>query len=137
MQVKVLSVAALVGMVVSMTTPTFSMTVPHCLTFVYEVKASGDTPILEIHTRLTDYMLTGRRIWTSQDFELQENKASITLSVVNGSRDLQYILDFIGIVEEPTSTLIRIANVGFTDGECEQDQIPIPHDEDSGIVVIL
>ena len=127
MQVKIHG-DAMAGMVVSMTTPEFSITSPHCLTFDYEVKASGDRPTLEIHMRVTDHILSGNIIWTSQDYISQKGKASITLVASNVSGDLLRVLDFVGIVAEPTSTLIRIANVQFVGGNCEDEQT-----QDSGI----
>ena len=138
MQVEVRSVSAIAGMVVSMTTPGFILSDPHCLTFDYKVMASsGDTPILEIHTRMTDYMLSGKRLWTSQDYNRQHSKASIALSVANGTGQIQYVLDFVGILAEPESTLIRISNVEFLVGQCKDEGIISSTDEDSGIVMNL
>ena len=137
MQVKVHSVVAIAGMVVSMTTPAFSMTTPLCLTFDYEVKAFGDTPILEIHIRMTNYMLSGDVIWTSKDYNRQRDKARITLSAARDLGNSQYMLDFVGIVAEPVSTLIRVANVGVSDGQCENEQTSFHSNGNSGIVHYL
>ena len=137
MQVKVHSIVAIAGMVVSMTSPEFVMTVSHCLTFDYEVKSSGETPILEIHTRVTDYMLSGKIIWTSQDYDSQRSQARINLLAVDSSSDLPYVLDFIGIVARPNSTLIRIANVQFSDGHCEHGQTVSHQSSESGTIRIL
>ena len=137
MQVEIHSVVAMAGMLASMTTPKFSLMVPHCLTFDYEVKAPGNMPILEIHIRMTDYMLSGKRIWTSQYHNLRRSKAHITLLAVNSSGDLPYVLDFVGTVAEPTSTLIRVANVEFLNGQCEHEQTVATPDEDSGTTVFF
>ena len=132
------SVSALSGMVVSMTTPAFFMKDPHCLTFHYEVKtSSGVTPTLEIHARMTDYMLTGKRIWTSQDYDLQINKASITLLVANSTWDIPYVIDFIAILASTTSNLIRVASVEFLNGHCKDDQTVSSTGENSGTVMHL
>ena len=137
MHVKVQSFSAIAGMLVSMTTPAFIMTATHCLTFEYEVAASADTPVLEIHSRMTDYMLSGRRIWTSQEYSMQRNKASLTLLAANDSRNVSYVFDFVGILERPKSTVIRVANVEFYDGQCEDRQTLPPADGDSGNTVDL
>ena len=137
MQVVIHSVNAIAGMVVPMTTPGFFVTATHCLTFDYEVRSTGDAPILEVHIRTTDYMLTGRRIWTSQDSGLQHNRARIALSAENGPRDLKHVFDFVGIVSDPTSTLIRIANIDFLDGQCEHEEIVIATNMELGTVVTL
>ena len=132
MQVEVHAVA-MAGMVVSMTTPVFHMTVPHCLIFDYEVRESGGTPVLEVHARMTDHMLSGKIMWTSQDYNLQGNKAHITLSSENASIELPYVLDFVGRVAEPTSIVIRIANIGFSGGQCSKGQTLSFFDGNPGI----
>ena len=133
MQVE-LHAVAISGMVVPMTTPGLYMTSPKCLIFDYEVEASDDTPILEVHARMTDYMLSGKRIWTSDDYDLHNSKAHVTLFPSNSSRDLSYVLDFVAIVAEPTSTIIRIANIGFSDGQCNHGRMLFSSGGSSGIV---
>ena len=135
MHVKVHRFSAIAGVLVSMTTPTFFMGTAHCLTFEYEVAASPDAPVLEIHTRMTDYMLSGKKIWTSHDYNLQQNQASINLLAANDSRDVPYVFDFVGILDQPTSTVIRVANVEFYDGQCKNGQTLSPGDLDSGTTV--
>ena len=132
MQVKVQSLSAIAGMLVSMTTPMFFMMTAHCLVFDYEVTASAGTPVLEIHTRMTHDMLSGKRIWTSQDYNLQRNKANLTLMAAHNSENLSYVLDFVGVLATPNSTVIRIATVDFLDGQCEQDRTVSSAEKDSG-----
>ena len=134
MQVQVNSAVALSGMLVSMTTPPFLATIPHCMTFDYEMKSSDGTPILEIHTRFTDYVLSGIRIWSSGNYSSQHNKACITVSATGNASNLSYVLDFVGIVADPVSTLIRIGNVNFLEGHCEHDAF-LAYDGGSGIVM--
>ena len=135
MQVQVNSAVALSGMLVSMTTPPFLATIPHCMTFDYEMKSSDGTPMLEIHTRFTDYMLSGIRIWSSGNYSSQYNKARITVSAAGNPSNLPYVLDFVGIVADPVSTLIRIGNVNFLEGHCEHDAF-FADDGGSGIVML-
>ena len=111
------SADATAGMVVPMTSPEFSRSGPHCLTFEYEAKASSGTPYLEVHVRMTHYMLSGDKIYTSKSVR---RKVSLTVQGISFSEETSYMLDFIGVVGDPRSTLIRVAEVGFSDKKCEK-----------------
>ena len=135
MRVKVYG-TAIAGMLISMTSPGFFMTAPHCLTFDYEVVAAGQTPSLEIHICATDSALSGVVVWTSIDYDAQRNKARITMLAANTSRDLSYVLDFVDILASPTSTLIRVANVEYFEGHCKDEQAQFAPGEIAGIVML-
>ena len=111
-------VDALAGMAISMSSPDFYRTNHHCLTFEYEVRAPQSMPGLEIHVRMTDYELSGDKIWSSEDYSYRRDYAHTTIEAVENSKDITYVLDFVGVLADPRTTLIRIANVGFSSGPC-------------------
>ena len=107
------------GMVIPMTSPDFKRMDHHCLTFEYETKARLDEPVLEVYARLTDYMLSGDKIWSSEDYISQRNHANVTVQAVEGFRESTSVLDFVGVLAHPKKSSIRLANIGFSSGRCE------------------
>ena len=118
---QVQSVDALAGMVISMTSPEFYRMEHHCLTFEYEVNVPQGTPGLEIHVRMTDYMLSGDKLWSSKNYPSQRDYANITIPAVERPKDASYVLDFVGILADPRTTLIRIANIEYSSGQCDNE----------------
>ena len=64
------------------------------------------------------------------------NKAHITLSGARWSSGLSYVLDFVGVLAGPTSTLIRVADVGFSNGRCINEETSSPPGQDAGTVML-
>ena len=110
---------SLTGMVISMTSPGFNRNIDHCLTFEYEVTAQQGAPSLEVHVRLTDYMLSGDKIWSSENQAFQHNHANVTVHAADIFQGVPYVLDFVGTLAEPRLTTIRLANIGFSNGQCK------------------
>ena len=110
---------ALSGMLISMTSPAFTRTEHHCLSFEYDVRAQKGIPGLEVHVRRTDYMLSGEQIWSSEYQASQHNHANITIWATELAKDFPYVLDFVGILAEPRMTSIRVDNIVFSSGQCK------------------
>ena len=117
-----MSFDALPGMVIVMTSPDFPRGDHHCLNFEYEVRARLGMPLLEIHARITDYMLSGDIIWSSNQQISHRSSANVTVQAVEISQDMPYVLDFVGTLSEPSTTTIRLANIGFYSGQCTADK---------------
>ena len=117
MQVKIAD--AMIGEVTTMTSPEFSRDGQYCLSFDYEVTASSDSPALEVHTRMTDYKLSGDMIWSSQWDTSKLNRTSITIQASENVQHMPQVLDFVGVLGEPKSTVIRLANIEFSNGQCD------------------
>ena len=77
-----MSFDALPGMVIVMTSPDFPRGDHHCLNFEYEVRARLGMPLLEIHARITDYMLSGDIIWSSNQQISHRSSANVTVQAV-------------------------------------------------------
>ena len=82
---------ALYGMVISMSSPDFTRAEHHCLTFEYEVTATQGMPELEVHVRMTDYMLSGEKIWSPEYHTSQNINANVTIWAVKNCKDAPYV----------------------------------------------
>ena len=109
-------------MVVAMTTPEYDPSISHCLSFEYKVDGSTDSgqPQLSLYTRTYDYALTGDRLWTTATNGW--GTAVILVPARNNSETA--VFDFIGVLGDPSTTVINVANVQFTEGQCETDDVP-------------
>ena len=113
--------AALDGMFVSMSTPSFDVNFTSCLTFDYNIDASEETvnhtntPGLQIYIRSKDYMLSGQLLWNS--IGLQKGTANVSLwdDQMHGVSKL----DFVALIGDPLTTTIDISNVKFRNGICQ------------------
>ena len=111
------SVSSVPGLFIPMTSPKFSGTIPHCLSFDYDVTSDISDPIpsLKVHLRVSDYMLTGHSIWTLQT--IGQGKAKVTVPQLNTPDYV--VLDFIGVIGDPMKSSIRLTNVVFADNSCD------------------
>ena len=106
------------------TSPQFDpTTLPYCLTFEFRLWAPDYTlqtsphPALEIHSRSDTHPLTGKREWYSRQ---SGNGMGYVTFFPNASLAPMHI-DFVGIVGDPDTSVIQIANVHFVVGYCDED----------------
>ena len=110
---------AAVGQHVPMVSPSFDAHVDHCLLFDYKVWVSRHTltdtpaPRLEVYVSGSSHVYSGRMLWTSNG--TGEGHAQISISAQPWS--LQRI-SFIGIIGDPASTAINVANILLNEGGC-------------------
>ena len=110
-----------VGMYAPMSTPEFYASKDHCLQFNYNLWVVDSTltsvapPSLEVYVRTSDHVYSGRRLWRVTG--INEGRALIRISAISA---LSCFIDFVGIVGDPASTLIRVANVALNAGSCHK-----------------
>ena len=102
-------------MYASMSTPSFSTILTHCITFDYAIVTSHTKTALDIYIRSRHYMLSGSKIWGS----LGTQNGTVSVPVWNDPLQRESQLDFIGVQMATGLLMIKISNVVFKTGNCE------------------
>ena len=110
---------AAVGQHVTMSSPPFDGQEYHCLSFDYKVWVSAlgliDTPFprLEVYIRTSRHAYSGWMLWTSNG--TGEGHVQVTVQAQLG---LTHRISFLGVVGNPDTTLIIVANIQLNKGIC-------------------
>ena len=114
------STAAAPGRHITMLSPPFDALRDHCLLFDYKVWMAqysseyAPSPRLEIYLSPASHMYSGSKVWGSNS--TGEGHAQIEISARPGAI-LQRVA-FVGVVGDPDTTLIVVANVRMEEGSC-------------------
>ena len=118
MQVEVM--AATVGGHISMVSPPFDAMRNDCLLFDYKVwmaEYSSDhapPPRLDVYLSAADHVYSGLIIWNSNG--TGEGHVQLPISASPGA--VLYRVSFVGVVGDPGTTLIQVANVQLEEHSC-------------------
>ena len=113
--------AAMQGRHIPLVSPAFDALRNHCLVFDYKVWMAAYSygyappPRLEVYLNPAVHAYSGSQIWTSNG----TGEGHMKISLWARPRVVLYRVSFVGIIGDPDSTLIVIANVVLNEGSCE------------------
>ena len=111
---------AAVSQHIPMVSPPFDAQVDHCLVFDFKVWASPHTlvntpaPRLEVYLSDSSHVYSGWKLWTSNGTKEGHAQISILAQPASVQR-----VSFVGIIGDPESTSIRVANIQLSDDSCK------------------
>ena len=115
------STDAVAGRHIPMLSPPFDASRNHCLLFDYKVwmaeysRTYAPSPRLEVYLSPSSHVYSGSLVWGSNGTE--EGQAQLSLWARSGA--VSHRLAIVGVIGDPATTLINIANVQLNDGNCE------------------
>ena len=107
------------GLYIPMISPAFEVRQNKCFLFYYNVWMSesnrqlGRSPELEVYISETSHVFSGWKVWGSNG--AGEGLVQIPLWAKTGAT---YRISFVGIINNPSTTLIKVANAKLNQGEC-------------------
>ena len=129
---------AAVGQHIPMVSPPFDAQVDHCLVFDYKVWASPHTlvntpaPRLEVYLSDSSHVYFGWKLWTSKGTTEGHAQISIWAKPASVQR-----VSFVGIIGDPESTSIRVANIQLNEANCKAVDCVHHSCEASGTITYL
>ena len=110
------------GRHIPMLSPPFDASRNNCLLFDYKVwmaeysKVSAPSPRLEVYLNPSSHKYSGSLVWGSNG----TGEGHVQISVWTRPGAVLQRLAFIGVVGDPSTTLISMANVQLNEGRCEE-----------------
>ena len=108
------------GLHVPMLSPPFDVSKNQCLSFDYKVwvpqyiPENWPPPRLDVYISASSHVFSGWKVWGSNG--TGEGHVQIP---VQAEPDATFRISFVGVIGDPATTLINVANVALNSGHCE------------------
>ena len=108
---EVMTSEAVAGMHVPMSTPEFNASKSYCLRFDYNLFPMPS--VLGVYARTSNHVNTGRKLWFTENTGYDRVQVQIW-----PKSTAILIIDFIAIIADPETTVIKVASVQLNEGIC-------------------